>query len=43
LENKKDKWFYGALQLLRSYSAKTELILLSPTYNPLTVSSLRSA
>jgi len=28
----KDKWFYGA------YSARTELILLSLTYNPLSVS-----
>jgi len=29
--------FYGALKLLRSYSAKTELIFISLTYNPQTV------
>jgi len=30
--------FYGAFLLLRSYSARDEIIFLSLTYNPLTVS-----
>jgi len=38
LNKTKISGFYGALLLLRSYSDRTELILLSLTYNPLNVS-----